>query len=141
MKVTVGGVEINPVAYRKNIAYVMQDDALLATATAREALRFSAVMRSQDSDTLTSSEELDSRVEKLLTQLGLTSCADLLIGGPLIKGISGGQKKRVSVGVEIIAGPSVSCQHSLTVFKVSFLFSCYFWMSRHLVSTLSLLSI
>lgn len=44
--VFVGGRKINPVKFRENIAYVMQDDALLATATPREALEFSANLRS-----------------------------------------------------------------------------------------------
>ena len=44
--VFVGGRKINPVKFRDNIAYVMQDDALLATATPREALEFSANLRS-----------------------------------------------------------------------------------------------
>ena len=40
--ISVGGTKINPVAFRERIAYVMQDDSLLATATPREALEFSA---------------------------------------------------------------------------------------------------
>jgi len=43
--VKVAGQEINPVAFRRNIAYVMQDDALMATAHPREALEFSASLR------------------------------------------------------------------------------------------------
>lgn len=104
-KIKVGGSIINPIAYRKNIAYVMQDDSLMATATPREALYFSANLRLPSS---TTREELESRVEKLLSYLGLMDCADVIIGGPLIKGISGGQKKRTSVGVEIITDPTVS---------------------------------
>jgi hypothetical protein len=41
----VAGRKINPVTFRENIAYVMQDDSLLATATPREALTFSANLR------------------------------------------------------------------------------------------------
>ena len=41
----VSGRKINPVTFRENIAYVMQDDSLLATATPREALEFSAQLR------------------------------------------------------------------------------------------------
>lgn len=106
-KFSVGGTPINPVAFRSKIAYVMQEDALLATATPREALTFSAKLR-LPSDI--SSETITTIVNALLDELGLTDCADIMIGGPLIKGISGGQKKRTSVGVEIVTNPSViSC--------------------------------
>ena len=109
---TVGGVEINPVAYRKNIAYVMQDDALMQTATPREAFRFSATMRLPAN---TSTTEIEALVDHLLEELGLTVCADVMIGGHMIKGISGGQRKRTSVGIEIITDPLVSNNPALVV--------------------------
>lgn len=102
--VTVGGKKIDPVAFRKNIAYVMQDDSLLATATPREALFFSASMRLPSHYT---KKQLNDLVDSTLTDLGLDVCADVLIGGALIKGISGGQRKRTSVGVEIITSPNL----------------------------------
>lgn len=83
----------------------MQDDALMSTATPREALMFSANMRLPPT---TPKEQLVDLVEKLLNDLGLLECADVMIGGPLIKGISGGQRKRTSVGVEVITDPAVS---------------------------------
>lgn len=43
----------------------------------------------------------------LLEDLGLIDCANVMIGGPLFKGISGGQMKRTSVGIELITNPSV----------------------------------
>lgn len=46
-------------------------------------------------------------MEDLLDELGIKDCADTLIGNILIKGISGGQKKRTSVGVEMITDPSL----------------------------------
>ena len=91
----------NPVKYKKKIAYVMQDNALMATATPREALMFSAKMRLS-----LRHEETVMLVSKLLTELGLEQCADVYCGGALLKGISGGQMKRVSVGVELITDPS-----------------------------------
>lgn len=102
--VKVAGQEINPVSFRKNIAYVMQDDALMATAHPREALEFSASLRLPST---TTKEEIHEIVEKTLTELGIQDCADVLIGGELIKGISGGQRKRTSVGVEIVTKPSL----------------------------------
>lgn len=83
----------------------MQDDSLMPTATPREALRFSAHLRLPSGLT---SDEIESRVDKLLKALGLTDCCDVIIGNVLIKGISGGQRKRTSVGVELITEPTVS---------------------------------
>jgi ABC-type multidrug transport system ATPase subunit len=103
-QITVGGKMIDPVSFRRNIAYVMQEDSLMATATPREALRFSAHLRSPQG---TSEKEINDMVEQLLTLLGLEECADVLIGNAMIKGISGGQKKRTSVGVELITKPSL----------------------------------
>jgi ABC-type multidrug transport system ATPase subunit/ABC-type multidrug transport system permease subunit len=102
--VMVDGKVINPVAYRKNIAYVMQDDALFRTSTPREALAFSARLRLPKE---TTDEQINNDVNALLKELLLEDCADVMIGGELIPGISGGQRKRTSVGVEIITKPSI----------------------------------
>ena len=102
--ITVGGRPIDPIKFRRNIAYVMQEDSLMATATPRDALRFSAHLRCPVS---TSEEDINKMVEELLTLLGLQDCADVFIGNAMIKGISGGQKKRTSVGVELITKPSL----------------------------------
>ena len=82
----------------------MQDDALMATATPRETLRFSARLRLDPS---TTDAEIEKRVTDMLAQLGLNECADTFVGGQLIKGISGGQRKRTSVGVEVITDPTL----------------------------------
>ena len=108
----------------------MQNDALMATATPREAIMFSANMR-LPSDT--PKDKLLELVDKLLNDLGILECADLFIGNALIKGISGGQRKRTSVGVEVVSDPKVkifvmTC--CIVIFKrcVLSLSSC-FWMS------------
>lgn len=100
--VEVQGVEVDPVEFKRNVAYVMQDDALIPTATPREALRFSAALR-----TTANPEEREKLVTKMLAELNLTKCADVLIGGEMIKGISGGQRKRTSVGVELVTSPKL----------------------------------
>jgi len=84
---------------RKHIAFVAQDDSLQVTCTPREALRFSAKLRLARS---TRESQLDKLTARMLTELGLTDCADTMVGGPLIKGISGGERKRTSVGVELV---------------------------------------
>lgn len=103
-KIEVGDVVINPVEFRRNIAYVMQDDALMATATPREAIKFSACLRL---DSQFSDAEIDELVYDILKSLGITDCADTFIGNEMFKGISGGQRKRTSVGVELITNPSL----------------------------------
>lgn len=47
------------------------------------------------------------RVEKILTELRLTKCQNTKIGGPLVKGVSGGERKRTSIGVELITDPNL----------------------------------
>ena len=89
---------------RQMIAFVAQDDSLPVTETPREAIRFSAKLRLGRSMT---DEQLDNLTEYMLEELGLTSCADTVVGGPLIKGISGGERKRTSVGVELVVRPSM----------------------------------
>lgn len=82
----------------------MQEDSLTATATPREALEFSARLRLPPSVT---AQERTQMVSEMLSILHLEGCADTLIGNEMIKGISGGEKKRVSIGVEIITQPSI----------------------------------
>ena len=84
---------------RKQIAFVAQDDSLQVTSTPRESIRFSAKLRLSRQ---TTEEDLDKLTERMIMELGLTACADTIVGGALIKGISGGERKRTSVGVELV---------------------------------------
>ena len=43
----------------------------------------------------------------MLNVLGLTKCADTYIGNNLIRGISGGERKRTSIGIELLSNPSI----------------------------------
>lgn len=83
-------------------AYVMQDDVLYQDYTPREALRFAARLKLPGSD-----QEQDARVETLLEELGLLGVADTIIGSVLQKTISGGERKRTAIGVELITDPSL----------------------------------
>jgi ABC-type multidrug transport system ATPase subunit len=55
----------------------------------------------------TNESQLDKLTERMLTELGLKGCADTIVGGELIKGISGGERKRTSVGVELVTKPAL----------------------------------
>ncbi|CAK9007142.1 unnamed protein product [Durusdinium trenchii] len=91
-------------ALRKRIAYVMQQDILTPTQTVRESLWFSANLRLPKSYSRKEKEEL---VEKTLKELGLEKCADTYIGDDMIRGVSGGEKKRTCVGIELIMKPKL----------------------------------
>ena len=97
-------VDPTHIQVRKQIAFVAQDDSLTFTASPREAIRFSAKLRLPR---ITTDEEIDELVDKMLKELGLKDCAETMIGGDLIKGISGGERKRTSVGVELVTKPSL----------------------------------
>ncbi|KAK5192289.1 hypothetical protein LTR92_007464 [Exophiala xenobiotica] len=86
-------------------SYVPQDDSgLLSSLTVRETLHFAARLRLPSFMT---HEQKTQRAERVLLQLGLKDCADTLIGNDLVKGISGGEKRRVSIGIQILTDPRV----------------------------------
>lgn len=89
---------------RRKIAFVAQDDSLQITATPREAIKFSARLRLPKSLT---DEELDTLTNRMLKELGLEKCSDTIVGGMLLKGLSGGERKRTSVGVELVTRPAL----------------------------------
>ena len=97
-------VDPTNIAVRKQIAFVQQDDSLQVAATPRESIKFSAKLRLPRS---TTPEELDALTTRMLDELGLRQCADTVVGGSLLKGISGGERKRTSVGVELVVRPSM----------------------------------
>ncbi|KAI1100904.1 P-loop containing nucleoside triphosphate hydrolase protein [Jackrogersella minutella] len=90
---------------RSIVSYVCQDDdALLPSLTVRETLRFAAGLRLPS---WMSKSEKYQRAEEVLIKMGLKDCADNLVGNDLVKGISGGEKRRVSIAVQILTDPRV----------------------------------
>ncbi|CDW88685.1 abc transporter family protein [Stylonychia lemnae] len=84
-------------------AYVMQDDILFPHFTPRQALTFAARLKLNN----LSEDDQDLRVESLILELGLKQCADSMIGSSKRKILSGGEKKRVSIGIELITDPKL----------------------------------
>ncbi|XP_065849211.1 ABC transporter G family member STR-like [Euphorbia lathyris] len=92
-------------SYMKMISsYVMQDDQLFAMLTVFETFMFAAEVRLSPS---ISRAEKQQRVYELLDQLGLTSAAHTYIGDEGRRGVSGGERRRVSIGIDIIHKPSL----------------------------------
>jgi ABC-type multidrug transport system ATPase subunit len=87
------------------VHYVLQDDALFATQTVKEALMFSARMRLPPSYT---EAMIHAKVHRLMKDLRIDHIADNRIGHPdKGGGISGGERKRVAIGVELITDPRI----------------------------------
>nr|XP_043606123.1 ABC transporter G family member STR-like [Erigeron canadensis] len=92
-------------SYMKMVSsYVMQDDQLFAMLTVFETFMFAAEVRLPPS---LSRLEKKKRVIELLDQLGLTSTAHTYIGDEGRRGVSGGERRRVSIGIDIIHKPSL----------------------------------
>uniref|UniRef100_A0A2N9F4X3 ABC transporter domain-containing protein n=1 Tax=Fagus sylvatica TaxID=28930 RepID=A0A2N9F4X3_FAGSY len=85
-------------------AYVTQDDTLMTTLTVREAVFYSAQLQLPNS---MSSSEKKERAEMTIREMGLQDSMDTRIGGWSIKGLSGGQKRRVSICIEILTRPKL----------------------------------
>lgn len=87
---------------RLAIGYVPTEDILIGELTVRETFRYSAALRLTDPP-----EDIERQVDDLIKGLGLAKVGDNVVGTVLKRGLSGGEKRRTSVGVEMIARPSV----------------------------------
>lgn len=82
--------------------YVEQHDLLFAELTVQETLEFSAQLRMPASAT---PAERAARVNAVVATLGLQPVLDARIGGDLVRGISGGERKRLALGSDLIVDP------------------------------------
>ncbi|TAK29171.1 MAG: ATP-binding cassette domain-containing protein [Myxococcaceae bacterium] len=91
-------------ALRGSIGYVPQDDLLHPELTVKEAIGYSAKFRlpSDYSD-----EEIERRVQQTMKDLGLDHLANTIIGSPIKKVLSGGQRKRVNIALELVTDPAL----------------------------------
>lgn len=104
-----GGVLYNDIALapqeaRQVVGYVLQHDHLLPHLTVRETLRYAGYLRLPPS--LTRQRKLQI-VEEVIMELGLKDCANRRVGGDGAHGISGGERRRVSIGIQMLTDPGV----------------------------------
>lgn len=85
-------------------AYVIQQDILLPTLTVRETLTYAAQLRLPSS---VDAKERKQLVEEVILELSLKEAADTRIGNNAHKGCSGGEKRRTSIGVQLLSNPSL----------------------------------
>lgn len=105
--VMTGNILVNGNKRRRNygvVAYVTQEDVLLGTLTVRETITYSAYLRLPPT---LSKEEVNGVIEGTILEMGLEDCADRLIGNWHLRGVSGGEKKRVSIALEILVRPRI----------------------------------
>jgi ABC transport system ATP-binding/permease protein len=88
--------------FRQQMSYVPQDDIVHAQLTVRESLYFSAKLRTDLTDA-----EIEQRIDKVLVSLGIQDKKETIIGSPERKVLSGGQRKRVNIAMELIAAAPV----------------------------------
>ncbi|XP_024960709.1 ABC transporter G family member 10 isoform X2 [Cynara cardunculus var. scolymus] len=93
---------INTKRFRRLAGYVTQDDALFPSLTVEETLMYSAFLRLR-----CGRKEAVDRVKILINELGLERVSSSRIGEGSNHGISGGERRRVSIGVELVHDPAV----------------------------------
>ncbi|XP_058105721.1 ABC transporter G family member 22 isoform X2 [Magnolia sinica] len=103
-----GSITYNDQPYSKSlkrrIGFVTQDDVLFPHLTVKETLTYAALLRLPKTLTKQQKEE---RAMDVICELGLERCQDTMIGGSFVRGVSGGERKRVCIGNEIIINPSL----------------------------------
>lgn len=85
-----------------SVAYVTQEDTLIGTLTVRETIHYSAYLRLPDKMPRAEKETI---AESTILEMGLQDCADTPVGNWHLRGLSGGEKRRVSIALEILMRP------------------------------------
>ncbi|KAJ3103626.1 hypothetical protein HDU97_009965 [Phlyctochytrium planicorne] len=102
--ITVNGKPRQKATWRKVSAYVEQLEVMFKNLTVTETLQYGAQFRLPSTYT---KEQKAEKVDRIIQELGLVKCKDTKIGDSELRGISGGEKKRVSIGLELLSQPSI----------------------------------
>ena len=104
--ITINGVPRSAMGSRfaRISSYVQQDDVLFSLQTVRETLLNAAKLRLPKHVTLNEKRE---RVDALIAELGLSKAEHTHIGDSKVRGVSGGERKRTNIGVELVQDPSL----------------------------------
>ncbi|KFU92699.1 ATP-binding cassette sub-family G member 2, partial [Chaetura pelagica] len=100
-----------PANFKCTSGYVVQatlfglkDDVVMGTLTVRENLKFSAALRLPRA---VKEHEKNERVDQIIKELGLSKVADSKVGTQFTRGVSGGERKRTNIGMELITDPGI----------------------------------
>ncbi|CAI0396036.1 unnamed protein product [Linum tenue] len=105
---TTGSITYNDQPYTKSlkrrIGFVTQDDVVFPHLTVKETLTYSALLQLPS---VLSRQQKRDRALNVITELGLDRCQNTMVGGKFMRGVSGGERKRVCIGNEILLNPSL----------------------------------
>ncbi|XP_062591621.1 uncharacterized protein LOC134253128, partial [Saccostrea cucullata] len=90
--------------HKRRICYVLQQDIFFPNLTLRETLKFAAMIRISDK---VSYEDKMNQMEDVVEALSLKNCLDTMVGGDMMPGLSGGERKRANIACEILTDPSI----------------------------------
>lgn len=90
--------------FKYRVGYVVQDDIISGNLTVKENLMFSANLRLNNQ---ISSKEKNLIVNEVIEQLGLQKCAQSKVGTEFQRGISGGERRRTNIGMELVLSPKI----------------------------------
>ncbi|XP_047930474.2 broad substrate specificity ATP-binding cassette transporter ABCG2 isoform X2 [Anser cygnoides] len=93
-----------PANFKCTSGYVVQDDVVMGTLTIRENFQFSAALRLPKS---VKEQDRNERVNQIIKELGLSKVADSKVGTQFTRGVSGGERKRTNIGMELITDPTI----------------------------------
>mmetsp|Transcript_7412 Transcript_7412/g.18059 ORF Transcript_7412/g.18059 Transcript_7412/m.18059 type:complete len:662 (-) Transcript_7412:356-2341(-) len=102
-RISVNGEDLDDNFFKAHCAYVHQDDRLWGALTVYENLENAVSLYNPG---LTEAER-KKRIDNVLDATGLVSCKNTKVGNVLIKGVSGGQRRRVSIAVELMGSPAM----------------------------------
>ncbi|MEQ2199273.1 ATP-binding cassette sub- G member 8 [Xenoophorus captivus] len=103
-QVLINGKPNTPQLVKKSIAHVRQNDRLLPHLTVRETLSFVAKLRLPTHFT---QAQRDKRVDDVISELRLRQCAHTRVGNDYVRGVSGGERRRVSIAVQLLWNPGI----------------------------------
>ncbi|KAM9726559.1 ATP-binding cassette sub-family G member 8 [Menidia menidia] len=103
-QILINGKANTPQLVKKSIAHVRQDDRLLPHLTVRETLCFVAKLRLPTDCT---QAQRDQRVDDVIAELRLRQCANTRVGNDHVRGVSGGERRRVSIAVQLLWNPGI----------------------------------
>lgn len=85
--------------FKNIIGYVLQDDIMDTRMTPRELFEFYAKFRGR--------KDFKAKAQEVIEEMNLEKCSSTVVGGLFVRGISGGERKRTSIGIELVSDPNL----------------------------------